>query len=187
MLTPRDSDETRRRLLDAAESIVADRGVPSLTLDAVAAAAGVSKGGLLHHYRSKEALLTAIVARMAEEMRMVFDALLAALPPGPGRATRAAIAWALHSPPEREQRDLRIAAALLAAHTHHPDLIDPLRAEHARIRAMMADDGLPPGHSLAVMTAADGLFMAKIFSIWKPSVQEAADLEAVMRRLAGLA
>ena len=184
MLQPRDRDDTRSRLLDAAEAIVADRGVGALTLDAVAAAAGVSKGGLLHHYRSKEALLAAIVGRMAEEMHAVFDMTLAAQAPGPGRAARACIAWALHSPPDREERDLRIAAALLAAHTHHPGLVDPIRAEHARIRAMLAEDGLPPGRSLAVICAADGLFMAKVFSIWRPSEQEKAEIEAALARLA---
>jgi AcrR family transcriptional regulator len=184
MLNRSDRDDTRTRLLDAAEQIVADRGVGALTLDAVAAAAGVSKGGLLHHYRSKEALLTAIVARLAGEMRAIFDGIVAAMPEGRGRAARAAIAWALHSPPEREARDLRIAAALLAAHAHHPALIDPIRAEHARIRGILAGDGLPPGHALAIQVAADGLFLAKVFSLWQPTEAEAAAIEAALARLA---
>ncbi|MCU0987494.1 MAG: TetR/AcrR family transcriptional regulator [Acetobacteraceae bacterium] len=184
MLAPKDRDDTPSRLLNAAETIVAERGVGALTLDAVAAAAGISKGGLLHHYRSKEALLTAIVTRMATEMRGVFDALHAAEAPGPGRAVRAAIAWAFHKPAEREARDLRIAAALLAAHAHDPALIDPIRAEHARIRGMMAEDGLPIGRAMLLMTAADGLFLAKVFSLWRPTEAEAAAIEATMRALA---
>jgi AcrR family transcriptional regulator len=184
MVNRTERDDTRKRLLDAAEAIVADRGVGALTLDAVAAAAGVSKGGLLHHYRSKEALLTAIVARLAAEMRTIFDGLVASMPPGPCRAARAAIAWALHSPPEREARDLRIAAALLAAHAHHPALIDPIRAEHARIRSLLAEDGLPAGDALAIQLAADGLFMAKVFSLWEPSPAEIAAIEATLARLA---
>jgi AcrR family transcriptional regulator len=183
MLQPR-PDDTRSRLLAAAETIVAERGVGALTLDAVAAAAGVSKGGLLHHYRSKEALLTAIVTRLAEEMRAVFDMLHAAEAPGPGRAARAGLAWAFHKPPEREARDLRIAAALLAAHAHDPALIDPIRAEHARIRALMMDDGLPPARAMLLMTAADGLFLAKVFSLWEPSEALASAMEAQMRALA---
>ena len=184
MSHPRPRDDTRSRLLDAAETLVADRGVVALTLDAVAAAAGVSKGGLLHHFPSKEALLTAIVTRMAEEMRAVFDALYAAEAPGPGRAARAGLVWAFHKPAERETRDLRIAAALLAAHAHDPALIDPIRAEHARIRALMADDGLPPARAMLLMTATDGLFLAKVFSLWAPSEALARDMEATMRALA---
>lgn len=176
---------TRDRLLDAAETVVIARGVAALSLDAVAAAAGVSKGGLLHHFRSKEALLGALVERLAAEMGAIFDAVVAAEPPGPGRHTRGVIAWALHSAPERAERDLRIAAALLSAHAHDPRLIDPIRAEHARIRAQVEDDGLPPGRAHVVLAAADGLFLAKVFGLWSPTAEQAAAIERVMRALAG--
>ena len=42
--------DTRRRLLDAATAVVRRDGARALTLDAVAAEAGVSKGGLLYHF-----------------------------------------------------------------------------------------------------------------------------------------
>ena len=176
--------DTRDRLLDAAEAVVAARGVSALSLDAVAAEARVSKGGLLHHFRTKEALLAALVQRMVAEMRGTFDAVVAAEPSGPGRHTRGVIAWALHSAPERTERDLRIAAALLSAHAHDPKLIDPIRAEHARIRAQVEDDGLAPGHAHVVMAAADGLFLAKVFGLWTPTEDQAAAMEQVMRALA---
>lgn len=176
--------DTRDRLLDAAEAVVIARGVAALSLDAVAAEAGVSKGGLLHHFRSKEALLSGLVERLAAEMRAIFDAVVAAQPAGPGRHTRGVIVWALHSAPERAERDLRIAAALLSAHAHDPRLIDPIRAEHARIRAQVEDDGLPPGHAHVVLAAADGLFLAKVFGLWSPTATHAAAIERVMLGLA---
>jgi AcrR family transcriptional regulator len=45
--------DTRSQILDAAEAVVMCQGVRNLTLDAVAAHAGISKGGLLYHFRSK--------------------------------------------------------------------------------------------------------------------------------------
>jgi AcrR family transcriptional regulator len=168
-----------RHLSDAAETVVAARGVSALSLHAVAAKAAVSKGGLLRHFRSKEAL----VERIAVEMRSVYDALVAAEPPGPGRHTQAVIAWALYTAPERAERDLGIAAALLSAHAHDPKLIDPIRAEHARIRAQAEDDGSPPGYAHIVMAAADRLFLAKVFGLWTPSPEQAVAIECVMRLL----
>lgn len=50
----------RVRLLDVAGKIAIEKGVASVTLDAVAQGAGVSKGGLLHHFKSKRALLDAL-------------------------------------------------------------------------------------------------------------------------------
>ena len=45
----------RDRILEAAERVVAEVGAARLTLDVVAQAAGVSKGGLLYHFPSKRA------------------------------------------------------------------------------------------------------------------------------------
>ncbi|NUR91240.1 MAG: TetR/AcrR family transcriptional regulator [Nonomuraea sp.] len=66
----------RDELLDAAEGLLCDQGSESLTLAAVAERAGVSKGGLLYHYGSKEALIKGMVERLVGE----FDDLLAASP-----------------------------------------------------------------------------------------------------------
>jgi AcrR family transcriptional regulator len=49
--------------------------VHHLTLDEVAKTAGVSKGGLLYHYPSKEALLTAIVERLQTEQNELYASL----------------------------------------------------------------------------------------------------------------
>lgn len=53
----RDSSATRARLLSAADQIAAESGAAGVSLDAVAARAGVSKGGLLYHFPTKVALL----------------------------------------------------------------------------------------------------------------------------------
>ena len=55
---------TRDRLLDAFEELLVEGGERSATLDAVAAAAAVSKGGLLYHFASKDALVDAMLARL---------------------------------------------------------------------------------------------------------------------------
>src|ERR1700754_2486310 len=66
----------REELLDAAEDLLCDQGSQSLTLAAVAERAGCSKGGLLYHYGSKEALIKGMVERLIED----FDELVHAQP-----------------------------------------------------------------------------------------------------------
>lgn len=56
----------RDRILDAYETLLIEAGPAAATLDAVAAAAGVSKGGLLYHFASKDALGTGLLARLQE-------------------------------------------------------------------------------------------------------------------------
>ncbi|WP_405134090.1 TetR/AcrR family transcriptional regulator [Nocardia sp. NBC_01388] len=64
--TARDPVGTRNRILDALESLLLDKGMSQVTLESVAAAAGVSKGGLLYHFKSKDALLAGLVRRLGE-------------------------------------------------------------------------------------------------------------------------
>lgn len=68
--TPRSA---RDRVLDAAKAILVEQGAAHLTLDGVAALAGVSKGGLLYHFPSKAAL----VDGLAERLRAFTEANLA--------------------------------------------------------------------------------------------------------------
>lgn len=51
-------------MLDAFESILIEDGERTATLDATAKAAGVSKGGLLYHFASKDELAAGMIARL---------------------------------------------------------------------------------------------------------------------------
>ena len=57
-------DSARDRILDAFQQVLVTSGERAATLDAVAAAAGVSKGGLLYHFASKEALVDGLIERL---------------------------------------------------------------------------------------------------------------------------
>lgn len=176
--------DARTRVLDAAEAIVQSRGVAGLTLEAAARDAGVSKGGLLYHFASKEALLTALMARLAEFMRAEYRACVDAQPPGPGRVARANLEWGFGDGERscNEKHD-RAAAIFLAAFHHDPALLDPVRAVIAQMRAENAADGLPPGLGEAIHAAADGMFMARIFRLYAPSDAERAAMRGVLERL----
>jgi AcrR family transcriptional regulator len=70
-----DTNELQNTLLDAAEAVVVRQGIANLTLDAVAAEAGMSKGGLLHHFPTKNRLVEALVMRSAENRRACYMVL----------------------------------------------------------------------------------------------------------------
>lgn len=72
----------RERVLDAFEGIVISEGERGATLDATARAAGVSKGGLLYHFASKEDLTAGLLARL-EELTTADLAQMAQAPDGP--------------------------------------------------------------------------------------------------------
>ena len=54
----------RDKVLDAFERLLIEHGERETTLDAVARAAGVSKGGLIYHFGSREALIEGLLGRL---------------------------------------------------------------------------------------------------------------------------
>jgi len=65
----------RDRVLNAYEELLIKDGPRAATLDAVAAVAGVSKGGLLYHFKSKEALTGGLVHKLKELAELDFAAM----------------------------------------------------------------------------------------------------------------
>jgi AcrR family transcriptional regulator len=81
--------ETRQRLLEEAAKAILDKGLAGMTLDAVAKGAGVSKGGLLHHFPSKQLLVDALVSELFNRFVNDWKQLADADPVRGGRWTRA--------------------------------------------------------------------------------------------------
>lgn len=82
-------EQVRRALLDAASEIVTTKGITALTIAAVAEAAGVTKGGLFHHFANKQALLAALHRDLFDKLDVEIDAIMAVDAEPEGRFTRA--------------------------------------------------------------------------------------------------
>lgn len=173
----------RDHLLVAAERIVRRDGVGRLTLDAVAAEAGTSKGGLLYHFASRDALITAMVERHAASFSASLEASMAADPEAPGRWTRAYLRAS--APSDGPGEGDAAAAGLLAAMASHPALADPLRAQYASWREQIAHDDLPEADAMIVALAADGLWMADLLGFAAPSGERRAQIIARLLEMAG--
>lgn len=146
-------------LLDAAETVVARQGIASLTLDAVAAEAHVSKGGLLHHFPTKDRLVEALVVRCAESWRGRYTAAYDETSDGPGRMARALIAMCLSDDELWTEQLRRSSSAVFAALAQNPRLIEPMRVVYADLHRRIAADDLPPGVGEAVVMTMDGLWL----------------------------
>lgn len=67
----------REQLIDAAIAAFGESGFHTATLGDIAAACGISRPGLLHHFDSKEALLTAVLERRDAIDREAFTGAIA--------------------------------------------------------------------------------------------------------------
>jgi len=70
------SRAAQSRLLAAVEEVIAERGVPSLTVQAVAARAGLAVGTLYTRFAGKDALLREFTIAFFDRARRTADALL---------------------------------------------------------------------------------------------------------------
>lgn len=171
----------RDEILEAAGRIVAEQGGGALTLDAAAKAAGVSKGGLLYHFPTKEAL----IAGMFKAYLAQFEALLAeeeAADRGPerGRWLRAYVRASFAAPPP----ELPLVSALLAAQGVDVALLDRFRQAHAAWQARALADSVPPAAARLALAAVDGVVYAELFGLGAASGEErAALLEAILQRI----
>jgi TetR/AcrR family transcriptional repressor of nem operon len=68
-MTARPNPVRRERILHEAEQLFFARGLKGVSMDEVAAAAGVKKANLFHYYPSKEALELAVLDRFSAELR----------------------------------------------------------------------------------------------------------------------
>ena len=151
---------SRDKIVDAAEKVVIEVGAAHMTLNAVAEKASVSKGGLLYHFASKEALLKAMLERRMERFKEAQEKKSGELQCGPTREIKAYILSTLG----RDRKTDRIGASLLAAIAHNPKLLDPAREDYRRRLNKLIPAGLGERAAVIVL-AVDGLRLLELLSL----------------------
>lgn len=148
----------REKVLAAAVEIAHENGAANLSLDAVAARAGVSKGGLLYHFPSKAALMRAMVETFVAGIEADLDEtaknggnLLAAFVCLTGKECAKPVPG---------------AAGVLAAIAEDPDFLKPVKEFQRRLLDLLQGGA---GHSeddvLLIYLALEGLRSHRLFDL----------------------
>jgi AcrR family transcriptional regulator len=151
---------TRDRILEAGYAIAGQSGVAAVTLDAVANRAGVSKGGLLYHFPSKEALVSGMVDGLCRTFAELADAAAGADPEPAGRSARAYLA-ASAGEMWQSSRWLALVGALMIS----PGLLESWRTWVVAGRAADEAENADPVAAAIVRLAADGLWLAGVLGL----------------------
>lgn len=141
----------REKVLDAFENLLIREGAGKATLDAVAQEAGVSKGGLLYHFGSKDALAAGLTERLLERVIAEMSEVVSS-PEGPIAAfMRGSV---MHNTPT----DRTIIAVSRLAQNGHVIASDALR----RVREIWEREMRPATRDEValqlVMLVSDGLY-----------------------------
>ena len=164
---PKSGENTRKALLDAADRVVQEKGVDHLTLELTAQEAGVSKGALLYHFSTKEALIQGMIQHYLEQFTTDFNAKAQVDHENiPGRWTRAY----LDATAQEKQRSPRMSSGLLAAVATNPALLSPMQETFGEWVKLLEQDGIDPTTAMIVRLAVDGLWMVELFGLAAPDV-----------------
>ncbi|HET6707494.1 TetR family transcriptional regulator [Amycolatopsis sp.] len=174
----RSPEETRRALLDAAAAVIRTRGV-SASLDDIARAAGVSKGGLLYHFPAKDALVRTLTQDLLDEFRTAVQAAVDPADTAPGRLTRAYVRASLDT--SYDEAAVRETFALIAQLISIPEIAELARADAEKWERDLHDDGLPDDVLTLVVAAADGACTAPL---WGAGIDVAATRKLEQQLLA---
>jgi AcrR family transcriptional regulator len=174
----RDPERTKESILCAAHRVIAEKGMSAMTLEEVACAAAISKGGLLHHFSSKQDLIVGITKHMLAEFAEEVEEFRRQDPAEPGAFTRALLRANLSSDPESS----KVCLAFMTEARTFPASLELVREHAEDWQRRIDNDGLDPVVASIVRYAAEGLMFTEMWGVPLPS-----NFDAIVRRLLQLA
>ncbi|KLU17291.1 MULTISPECIES: TetR/AcrR family transcriptional regulator [Xenorhabdus] len=161
----------REVLLDAAEQIVTTHGAAALTIDALAKAVGITKGGVQYSFSTKDGLIDAMFERWEASYDEQFHEI-AGHDPHPLTAVRAHIEATRRS----DEASTAKAAGLMAALLQTPEHLESTRIWY-RQRIAGLDTTTEEGRQARLaFLATEGAFVLRFFGLMDMSEDEWGDI-----------
>ncbi len=178
----REKSSTLDQIFFAVMELILRGGLPAVTLSSVCKLAGISKGGLMHHYPSKEALVDAFVSRSSDECLQEIHEHLEPIARGSGKRTKAFVDLMLKDPAMcRPESSREIAAVMIA-------LMQGRMVSHAddyyhRLAVELECDGVSQAIVDLTVASVDGLWLQAAVLPADRVARRAGQIRSQLRRL----
>jgi len=173
MARPRVIDQDQ--VLDAAEAVVGRLGAARLTLDAVAAEAGIGKASVVYDFKSKQNLVRAVIARKVRLEEEHIGRAVEAIGRQPNAEALGRIAAASDAPNDETRA---VALNLCAALAQDADLRRGLKRFYEKEIAAVTGTATKPRMALLAFLALEGLKMLEYFEFYRwPEAERASILK----------
>ena len=175
---PRQKTIDREKLLDLAEDIVRGQGAAALTIDALARAAGVTKGGIQYTFASKGALIEALCDRWFQSYDTLFQTLV---PPDPTPAdvVRAHVGATFVEPDTSQAK----AASLMANMLQSPEYMRSTRDWYTGLIGALDPDSPAGRRARLAFLATEGAFFLRYLGLRDMTEPEWAGIAEDIRGL----
>lgn len=161
-------------ILIAASQVIAQDGAGKLTMDAVARQAGLSKGGVLYHFPSKNALLecmlNALLARIEERRQ------------APGKKSK--LSGMLDSIDPQDESERAMSLAILATAAQKPELLAPAKAYFSQVSEEVSAETKDPDITKILLLALEGMRFLNMLELNPWSNSESKQILKRMHQMA---
>ena len=158
--------ETRQLLFEACSRILRREGLTNLTLDAVSEEAGLSKGGLLYHFPTKESLIEGLFEYHNDKFETRLQILAEEEGDEPGAWLRAYARASIEQITDSDNAGLY--ASLFAAEEKYASAHQAMRRKYVDWQRRIEASRLDPTWATLVRFAVDGLWFAEMHKYAPP-------------------
>jgi AcrR family transcriptional regulator len=153
---------TREDLLNACEHVLREHGITHLSLDRVAQHAKISKGGVLHHFPTKQALIMGVVERLIGRFRQLVEKHYQLESVGKGRWLKAYVraSFDVDAPTIELGKILGLTSEIDA-------LAEVMIQDALYWQARFAEDGISPVMTLIIQRAADAQWIEEMIGVFE--------------------
>lgn len=152
----------REAVLDAAERVVNREGAAHLTLEAVATEAGISKASVLYDYKTKRALIRAVIERRVATGNAEIQAHVDARAGQPDAQIRGRLDATSRFFSDEERT---VVLNLCAALAQDAELREPIQQTYREVIAKVTGTSTHPRGAMLAFLAAEGLMLMELFGL----------------------
>lgn len=160
--------QAREALLRAAEALIRDEGFAALSVERVAARAGVSKGAFFHHFATRQAMVEALLVAAAGDL----DSRVQARVDAGERFPVALVEAFVHE----ARTDCAFIAAMISAVVLDRSVATQVACMADAWTRRMTDDGVDEATALTIRSVLDGLVLLCLLHAPQPAPGRELDL-----------
>lgn len=175
--------DTVTRILDAVMVLIRDRGLPAVTLSAVCRKAEISKGGLMHHYPSKEALVNAFLLRAGRDYLEMVTQATQVHPAGSGKRIAAFVDLFLCQSTTVQCGEDRDCAAVMTALIQGGGGSDEVLQFYETLYDLLLGDGVSDELVELIVAAVDGVWLQSMIEPPQTLVPRSARIGEHLKQL----
>ena len=173
------SEQTRARIRVAAAKVIERDGAGHLTLEKVAAEADLSKGGLLYHYPSKDALLQGLLDHLLENRAGLADDLGSA----EGVNHAVLLNGLIDADFDLPKEERIMAQGLIAASAENADLLAPAKQHVEALFDQLGTSKATAATARTILLASQGLQFLELLGLLSLSTNERNEIRQHLKSL----